>query len=218
MSMPHQPPPTTPSPPPADCSQSKAPVPAGPSTGAQNKTWVSQEMEASRAAGGVIQVPASSPPPATTDSDLVPVEGPEKVQDGRENEQSGEPDGDEDDGKSEESETTEVIQTNIGQDSELAGYDWDEFERRYTDHMSALDLEENKDYDSFDEHATSFLIWAQSASQRDNARISKRLRTQSRFTQLAENSLEDKKRHYVDVVSAFQKALDLLRQQSPPKS
>ncbi|PBP20991.1 hypothetical protein BUE80_DR008181 [Diplocarpon rosae] len=176
-------------------------------------------MEAPKAAGGVIQAPASFHQSATTVSDPVPVEKPveEKVQDGQENELSRGTDGNDGTEDLEEPETTEIIESNIGQDSELADYDWDDFERRYTDHMSKLDEEENKDYENFDNHATSFLIWAQSASQRDNARISKRLKTRSRFTQLAENSLEDKKRHYVDVVSAFQKALDLLRHQSPQK-
>ncbi|PBP22432.1 hypothetical protein BUE80_DR006659 [Diplocarpon rosae] len=217
MSTSHQHPPISPSSPPAE--KSRTPLPAGPPTNSQEKISVSPEMEASKAAGGVIQVPASFHQSATTVSDPVPVEKPgeEKGQDGQENEVSCEIDGNDRNEDLEEPETTEVIESNIGQDSELADYDWDDFERRYTDHMSKLDEEENKDYENFDNHATSFLVWAQSASQRDNARISKRLKTRSRFTQLAENSLEDKKRHYVDVVSAFQKALDLLRHQSPQK-
>ncbi|KAE8147561.1 hypothetical protein BDV25DRAFT_30525 [Aspergillus avenaceus] len=55
-----------------------------------------------------------------------------------------------------------------------------------------------------------FMGWSQTTVVRDEMRASKRFKTQIQHVQNSEENLEKKRRHYVDVVKAFESALALL--------
>ncbi|KAG4440983.1 hypothetical protein IFR05_003547 [Cadophora sp. M221] len=98
-------------------------------------------------------------------------------------------------------------------ESILMGFEWSDFEHRYTENLRNKFEEECNIIAEFDEWAAGFISWAQAGVEHDNGRMSKRLRTRIEFTQQQENSLGDKKKHYVGVVAAFQTAMDMLRRQ-----
>ncbi|RFU24189.1 hypothetical protein B7463_g12149, partial [Scytalidium lignicola] len=70
-------------------------------------------------------------------------------------------------------------------EGELARFDWREFEARYTAALKEADDVENK--------------------------LVEQLKTRTRFVQLQEETLEEKKAHFNEVVHAFQKAMELLK-------
>ncbi|PVH83429.1 hypothetical protein DL98DRAFT_513311 [Cadophora sp. DSE1049] len=186
----------TPSKPPSN-GNSRTPLPGGPSNGAPKTTMVPPKKVIPEVASGAdIQVPSSIPPPQ---SESGPANKPAKV-DNHETQQPDETDEEDEEDEEEEDE-----------DPGLPKFDWSDFEQRYTESLKKQHEEEVEIIDEFDLYATSFMVWAQAAAQRDNGRMSKRLRTRVRFTQLAENSLEDKKNHYLEVVGAFQAAMNMLR-------
>ncbi|KAH8596745.1 hypothetical protein B0O99DRAFT_685740 [Bisporella sp. PMI_857] len=96
--------------------------------------------------------------------------------------------------------------------AELAAIDWDEFETRYMEQLVALDKTELDLVNEFSSLYQSFTIWANAAADADHVRGWKRLKTRERFVQLSEQKLDDKKKHYTEVVDAFKRALDLLSQ------
>ncbi|KAH1487693.1 hypothetical protein KXV92_003416 [Aspergillus fumigatus] len=61
-----------------------------------------------------------------------------------------------------------------------------------------------------------FTAWSQSAVLRDESRALKRFKTQSQHVQTSEEDLESRRKHYADVVKAFESALALLN--NAPKS
>ncbi|GFF57401.1 hypothetical protein IFM47457_09224 [Aspergillus lentulus] len=61
-----------------------------------------------------------------------------------------------------------------------------------------------------------FTAWSQSAVLRDESRALKRFKTQSQHVQTSEEDLENRRKHYADVVKAFESALALLN--NAPKS
>lgn len=94
---------------------------------------------------------------------------------------------------------------------ELPEFDWNDFENRFNEGLQLLDKEESQILDQFDQLMEMFFIWAQTGSSQETERAVKRLKTRERFVQLSEASLEQKKAHYIQVVSAFKAALDMLR-------
>ncbi|KAH7391403.1 hypothetical protein BKA64DRAFT_102780 [Cadophora sp. MPI-SDFR-AT-0126] len=175
----------------------RTPLHGGPPKGASKTTMVSpKKVTAEAASSGDIQVPSSSPPPESESGSVNKPAGIDNHETQQPDETDEEDEEDEDEGD---------------EDQGLPKFDWGDFEQRYTETLKKQHEEEVEIIDEFDLYATSFMVWAQAAAQRDNARMSKRLRTRMRFTQLAENSLEDKKNHYLEVVRAFQAAMDMLR-------
>ncbi|KAK0118148.1 hypothetical protein ONS95_012454 [Cadophora gregata] len=175
----------------------RTPLPDGPPNSASSPTITVSPRKVTPEASGVdIQVPSSIIPP---ESESAPVKKPARV-DSHETQQPEETDEEDEDEEDEEDE-----------DQDLPKFDWSDFEHRYTETLKSQHEEEVEIIDEFDLYATSFMVWAQAAAQRDNGRMSKRLKTRVRFTQLAEESLEDKKNHYLEVVGAFQTAMNMLR-------
>ncbi|KAF8865325.1 hypothetical protein BDZ45DRAFT_668756 [Acephala macrosclerotiorum] len=95
--------------------------------------------------------------------------------------------------------------------SDLTPFDWEDFRRRYTEEIMMINKDEEDLLDEFDKLVASFGWWAECAADRDNERASKRLCTRERFVRLAEESLDEKKRRYEQVVGAFKQALEMLR-------
>jgi hypothetical protein len=56
-----------------------------------------------------------------------------------------------------------------------------------------------------------FIIWSQTTVFRDEDRAYKRFKTRMNYVQSSEAKLEAKKKHYFNVVKAFESALALLR-------
>jgi len=101
-------------------------------------------------------------------------------------------------------------QSPVEDDLELPEFDWSAFEAEYTKAIRAADEGENELSGEFDKLCSLFSLWADAASEHDNTRAVKRLKTRERFVQISEGKFEDKKKHYVEVVDAFKKALALL--------
>ncbi|PYH77841.1 hypothetical protein BO82DRAFT_292733 [Aspergillus uvarum CBS 121591] len=93
----------------------------------------------------------------------------------------------------------------------LGTYDWKELENRYYKVM-----EQHKEAeDALQNHISRmleviFMAWSQTTITRDETRALKRFKTQMHYVQHSEESLDKKKRHYTDVVKAFESALALL--------
>lgn len=141
-------------------------------------------MEATEAAGAVVQVPSSLP--SRQDSGTISPSESLAETDGREKEHG---DGDEDE-HSGESNATKQLEESL--DGELKKMDWAQFEYNYTLQMAKLDDAENKVMDrvlklsNVSDHylklhwcgvnlvRKAFMRWAEAGSNRDNTRLSKR--------------------------------------------
>ncbi|KAH7319317.1 hypothetical protein BKA65DRAFT_541437 [Rhexocercosporidium sp. MPI-PUGE-AT-0058] len=193
MSSAPQPRPETPSRLPAAV-KSRTPLPGGPTNATHIMTTSPPKRDAPEASVGETQLPSYTPTP---EPESAPVSKPAEVdsQSRQETEQSSDSD--------EEEEGDEQ--------SDLTGFEWSDFEHRYTEALKMKFEEECEIIEEFDKWAASFITWAQAGAEHDNGRMSKRLRTRIEFTQQQENSLEDKKKHYLGVLAAFQTAMDMLR-------
>lgn len=60
------------------------------------------------------------------------------------------------------------------------------------------------------------MAWSQTTVVRDEARALKRFKTQMQHVQNSEEDLEKKRKHYVNVVKAFESALALLNDRVRP--
>ncbi|ORY55484.1 uncharacterized protein BCR38DRAFT_491112 [Pseudomassariella vexata] len=94
----------------------------------------------------------------------------------------------------------------------LAAFDWDEFEARYMHALADADKQEHQLLEEFDQLVKYFNVWASTSSSHDNERAVKRLQTRTRYVNISESKLEQKKKHLGEVVKAFQSALALLSQ------
>ncbi|KAL2063517.1 hypothetical protein VTL71DRAFT_5322 [Oculimacula yallundae] len=170
----------------------RTPLPGGPTNGVHKMTMPPKESK-HEASKGETQEPSSTPIP---EAESAPVSKPGEVdsQSRQENEHS-----------SDEEEEEE--------ESHLSDFDWSDWELRYTDTLKDHYKEELHIIEEFEAYAMSFTVWARAGAERDNARMSKRLKTRKEFTHLAEQSLEDKANHYKGVVDAFQAAMNMLRRQ-----
>lgn len=92
----------------------------------------------------------------------------------------------------------------------LTDFDWSDFETRYKQAMKEANQKEEKLRHDFEHLVQYFGAWTTSASNYDNERSYKRIKTRTLYVQHAEETLEQKKQHYSQVVQAFQSALALL--------
>ncbi|KAJ5915357.1 hypothetical protein N7466_011290 [Penicillium verhagenii] len=92
--------------------------------------------------------------------------------------------------------------------------DWDQLQEKYT---YAMD-EHSRVEENFRVQTTklldAFTSWSQTAVLKDEQRALKRFKTQMEHVQNSEVNVENKKKHYMEVVKAFQSALALLNEQS----
>ncbi|KAI2791552.1 hypothetical protein POX_c04413 [Penicillium oxalicum] len=90
---------------------------------------------------------------------------------------------------------------------------WEELQEKY---MEAMD-EHSRVEDNLRVETAKllevFTIWSQTTILQDEKRALKRFKTQMQHVQNSEVNLESKKKHYTDVVRAFQSALALLNEQ-----
>ncbi|OJI84282.1 hypothetical protein ASPTUDRAFT_56207 [Aspergillus tubingensis CBS 134.48] len=92
----------------------------------------------------------------------------------------------------------------------LMDYDWDQLQEEY---ITSMEKHENAERDLRNRVAKLleiFMAWSETTVMRDEVRALKRFKTQMKHVQTSEEDLELKRKHYVDVVKAFESALALL--------
>ncbi|EAW15079.1 uncharacterized protein ACLA_057350 [Aspergillus clavatus NRRL 1] len=87
---------------------------------------------------------------------------------------------------------------------------WEELQRHYSNAIDKHNQAEEELRARSSALLEIFMNWAQSAVVRDESRALKRFKTQTQHVRSSEEKLEKKKRHYADVVKAFENALALL--------
>ncbi|PGG98572.1 hypothetical protein AJ79_08825 [Helicocarpus griseus UAMH5409] len=93
----------------------------------------------------------------------------------------------------------------------LRGCDWDQLQRKFGEAMDQRSQAENALQKETAELLEMFISWSQTTIFRDEDRAYKRFKTRMGFAQNSEAKLEEKKKHYANVVKAFENALALLR-------
>ncbi|PWY72541.1 hypothetical protein BO94DRAFT_539222 [Aspergillus sclerotioniger CBS 115572] len=92
----------------------------------------------------------------------------------------------------------------------LRYHDWDQLQEEYIDSMEKHERAEQELRGHVSQLLEIFMAWSETTITRDELRALKRFKTQMQHVQTSEESLELKRRHYVDVVKAFESALALL--------
>ncbi|PGH18503.1 hypothetical protein AJ80_04473 [Polytolypa hystricis UAMH7299] len=88
---------------------------------------------------------------------------------------------------------------------------WEQLQERFVEEMeerSQVEMALQKDTSDL---LDLFMVWSQTTIFRDEDRAYKRFKTRMAYTQNSESVLEEKKKHYTNVVKAFESALALLR-------
>lgn len=92
----------------------------------------------------------------------------------------------------------------------LKPLDWTRLEENYHDAMNKCDQDEAALTDEWAALMNFFQIWAQSGHTQETDRSFKRLKTRMAHVQRSEESIEKTRLHYVNVVQAFESAMQLL--------
>ncbi|EEH17473.1 hypothetical protein PABG_00036 [Paracoccidioides brasiliensis Pb03] len=95
--------------------------------------------------------------------------------------------------------------------------DWEQLQKKFTDAMDERTQVEMTLHRETAELLEMFIAWSQTTVSCDEDRAYKRFKTRMSFTQNHETKLEEKKKHYADVVKAFENALALLLERSRGK-
>ncbi|MCJ1313044.1 hypothetical protein MMC25_006720 [Agyrium rufum] len=92
----------------------------------------------------------------------------------------------------------------------LEPYEWADLERRFLERMNACEEKEQAIKDEFADWVKVFQVWAETTVQHEQQRAAKRLKTRMLHVQSSEQRLEEKRKHYLRVVKAFEEAFALL--------
>ncbi|KAJ5180389.1 hypothetical protein N7492_003599 [Penicillium capsulatum] len=95
----------------------------------------------------------------------------------------------------------------------LEQYDWDQLQEKYADAMDEHSRVEEDLRAETTKLLEAFSAWSQTTVLQDEQRALKRFKTQMQHVQNSEVSAENKKKHYMEVVKAFEGALALLNEQ-----
>ncbi|KAL4996509.1 hypothetical protein BDV10DRAFT_109678 [Aspergillus recurvatus] len=98
----------------------------------------------------------------------------------------------------------------------IQDFDWSQLESSYIHMMEQHEKSEEELRDHITKMLQVFTAWSQTTVVHDESRALKRFRTQMHHVQNSEESLEKKRRHYMDVVKAFESALALLNDRARP--
>lgn len=93
---------------------------------------------------------------------------------------------------------------------DLQDYDWEHLQETYTKTMEKHGTVEEDLRAQISRLLEVFMAWSQTTVVRDEIRALKRFKTQMQHVQNSEEELEKKRKHYNDVVKAFESALALL--------
>ncbi|KAJ5779061.1 hypothetical protein N7457_006781 [Penicillium paradoxum] len=96
---------------------------------------------------------------------------------------------------------------------DLENYTWEQLQGKYADVMEEhCRVEENLRVE-ISKLLEVFMVWSQTTVTQDENRALKRFKTQMQHVQNSEGNVQNKKKHYAEVVKAFQNALALLNEQ-----
>ncbi|KAL6239418.1 hypothetical protein BDW75DRAFT_236604 [Aspergillus navahoensis] len=98
----------------------------------------------------------------------------------------------------------------------IRDFDWSQLESSYMQMMEQHEKSEEELRGHITKLLQVFTAWSQTTVVHDESRALKRFRTQMHHVQNSEESLEKKRRHYTDVVKAFESALALLNDRTRP--
>ncbi|PYI06273.1 hypothetical protein BO78DRAFT_369498 [Aspergillus sclerotiicarbonarius CBS 121057] len=98
----------------------------------------------------------------------------------------------------------------------LKDHDWDQLQEEYIGSMEKHEQAEQELRNHVSKLLEIFMAWSETTITRDEIRALKRFKTQMQHVQTSEESLELKRKHYVDVVKAFESALALLNDRIKP--
>ncbi|RDW81799.1 uncharacterized protein DSM5745_05356 [Aspergillus mulundensis] len=99
---------------------------------------------------------------------------------------------------------------------DLRDFDWSQLESNYVQMMEQHEKSEEELRNHITNLLQVFTAWSQTTVEHDETRALKRFRTQMHHVQNSEESLEKKRRHYMNVVKAFESALALLNDRIRP--
>ncbi|KAE8376190.1 hypothetical protein BDV26DRAFT_294322 [Aspergillus bertholletiae] len=99
---------------------------------------------------------------------------------------------------------------------DLLNYDWGRLQEHYASTMEKHGTAEEDLRAQISKLLEVFIAWSQTAIVRDETRALKRFKTQMQHVQNSEEDLEKKRKHYVNVVKAFESALALLNDRVRP--
>ncbi|KAL8777043.1 MAG: hypothetical protein Q9213_008031 [Squamulea squamosa] len=92
----------------------------------------------------------------------------------------------------------------------LEPFGWDDLEERFVQKMDECQKQEEEIEKEFREWCHVFQAWASTTREHEEDRLHKRLKTRMAWVRNSENTLEEKRQHYIKVVQAFESALALL--------
>ncbi|PYH99547.1 hypothetical protein BO71DRAFT_313859 [Aspergillus ellipticus CBS 707.79] len=98
----------------------------------------------------------------------------------------------------------------------LNDHNWDRLEQEYIICMKHHGETEQELYSRVSKLLQVFTAWSETTIACDETRALKRFKTQMQHVQNSEENLEKKRKHYVDVVKAFESALALLNDRIKP--
>ncbi|KAI8940232.1 hypothetical protein NX059_003935 [Plenodomus lindquistii] len=93
----------------------------------------------------------------------------------------------------------------------ITAFDWNELHERYHAEIDKCQSQEHELMQEFESLMTYFRIWAASGHVHETNRTYHRLQTRSTYVRHSEEKLETTRNHYINVVKAFESALNLLR-------
>ncbi|OJI97732.1 hypothetical protein ASPVEDRAFT_79425 [Aspergillus versicolor CBS 583.65] len=94
--------------------------------------------------------------------------------------------------------------------------DWSQLESSYIRMMDQHEKSDEELRDRITKLLQVFTAWSQTTVEHDETRALKRFRTQMHHVQNSEETLEKKRKHYMDVIKAFESALALLNDRVKP--
>ncbi|PYH72417.1 uncharacterized protein BO88DRAFT_423229 [Aspergillus vadensis CBS 113365] len=109
-----------------------------------------------------------------------------------------------------------ALQQYMSPPGNLMDYDWDQLQEEYIASMEKHENAERELRNRVSKLLEIFMAWSETTIMRDEIRALKRFKTQMKHVQTSEEDLELKRKHYVDVVKAFESALALLNDRLKP--
>lgn len=109
-----------------------------------------------------------------------------------------------------------VAENELELQESITDCDWSQLESSYIRMMDQHEKSEEELRDDITKLLQVFTSWSQTTVEHDETRALKRFRTQMHHVQNSEETLEKKRKHYMDVVRAFESALALLNDRVKP--
>ncbi|KAH8732764.1 hypothetical protein GQ44DRAFT_696392 [Phaeosphaeriaceae sp. PMI808] len=96
-------------------------------------------------------------------------------------------------------------------EDKIADFDWEALHQRYHDAMHGCQENEAELSREWESLMSYFRVWADSGNEHETDRTFQRLQTRTAYVHHSEAKLEKTQNHYINVVKAFESALNLLK-------